>query len=72
MYLTHFIVLIVIKDKIVLSHNTKVGECFTLIFKIFELVKKENIGEIELDFHEQNSYKRNDKQVEFSAIKWGA
>jgi len=48
------------------------GECFTLIFKIFELVKKENIGEIELDFHEQNSYKRNDKQVEFSAIKWGA
>jgi hypothetical protein len=48
------------------------GECFTLIFKIFKLVKKENIGEIELDFNEQNSYQRNDKQVVFSAIKWGA
>ena len=46
-------------------------ECFTLIFKIFDLVKN-NIGRIELKFNQKNSYSRNDKQVEFSAIKWGA
>ena len=32
------------------------GECFALIFKIFELVKKKNIGKIRLDYSEQNSY----------------
>lgn len=47
-------------------------ECFTLIFKIFELVNKKNIGRIELKFNQKNSYSRNDKQVEFSTIKWGA
>lgn len=46
-------------------------ECFTLIFKIFELVKKNELGKITLIHGNEKSYSRNDRQVEFSAIKWG-
>ena len=46
-------------------------ECFTLIFKIFELVKKNDIGRIKLDYSKEKTYSRNNKQVEFSTIKWG-
>jgi len=47
-------------------------ECFTLIFKIFDTVSKNNIGRIELNNEEGRSYSRNEKQVDFSVIKWGA
>ena len=38
---------------------------------VFELVKKNDIGRIKLDYSKEKTYSRNNKQVEFSTIKWG-